>query len=89
MSKVCVQVYCATCLAVLLVCDQYNTQKWKSGKKWERLENTYHVNDIRWMRDGRRGEILDFITTARRTPDVREIECARLDKNGGGLTTRL
>ena len=34
-------------------------------------------------------KILDFITTARKTPDVREIECARLDKNGGGLTTRL
>ena len=49
MSKVYIQVYCATCLAVFFGSDQYNTQKRKSSEKWERPENTYHVNGIRWM----------------------------------------
>ena len=60
MSKVYIQVYCATCLAVFFGSDQYNTQKRKSSEKWERPENTYHVNDIRWMRDGRREERSTF-----------------------------
>ena len=25
------------------VCIQYNTRKWKNGKKWGRAGNTYHV----------------------------------------------
>ena len=27
----------------------YTTQKWKSGKKWGRPGNMYHVNDVRSM----------------------------------------
>ena len=38
------------------VCVQYNTRKWKNSKKWGRPGNTYHVNDVWWMRGGRRGE---------------------------------
>ena len=52
-----------------LVCVQYNTQKLKSGEKWGRPGNTYHVNDVRWTGGGQRGEMvhthannmLDFI----------------------------
>ena len=41
---------------VLQFACQYNTRKWKSGKKQERHGNTHHVNDIRWTQGGRRGE---------------------------------
>ena len=42
-------------LVFQLVCVQYNTRKQKSGEKWERPGNTYHVNDVWWMRCGHRG----------------------------------
>ena len=29
-------------------------------KKWGRLGNTYHVNDVRWTRGGRRGVVPDY-----------------------------
>ena len=35
-----------------LCCLACGTQKRKSGVKWERPGNTYHVNDTRWMRGG-------------------------------------
>ena len=47
MSKVYIQVYCATCLAVFFGSDQKNTQKSQSSVKWKRPENTYHVNGVR------------------------------------------
>ena len=37
------------------VCVQYNTRKWKSGEKQGRPGNTYHVNNVKWMRGGRGG----------------------------------
>ena len=37
------------------VCIQYNTRKWKSGKKRGRPGNTYQVNDVWWTWSGRRG----------------------------------
>ena len=35
------------------VCVQYNTQKRKSCEEWGMPGNTYHVNDVWWMRGGR------------------------------------
>ena len=37
------------------VCVQYNAWKWKSGEKWGRPGNTYHVDDVRSTRGGRKG----------------------------------
>ena len=37
------------------VCVQYNTRRRKSAKKRGRPGNTCHVNDVWWMRGGRRG----------------------------------
>ena len=65
----------------LLVCVQYNTQKWKSGQKQGRPWNTYHMNNVRWMRGGRWGRgphsynitTLLSILSLSRTPDVHKI----------------
>ena len=36
--------------------------KWKSGEKWGRPGNTYHMNDVRWTQGGHRGAVPDYKT---------------------------
>ena len=45
-----------------LVCIQYNVQKRKGSEKCGRPRNTYHMNDVWWMRGGCRGDIAHLQT---------------------------
>ena len=45
-----------------LVCIQYNARKRKGSEKCGRPRNTYHMNDVWWMRGGCRGDIAHLQT---------------------------
>ena len=45
-----------------LVCIQYNARKRKGSEKCGRPRNTYHMNDVWWMRGGCSGDIAHLQT---------------------------
>ena len=68
----CSHLYCLTSLPCFCfsVCAQYDTQKQKSNKKWERPGSTYHMNDVWWTwggHIGREGSTLKWHTRLHQT----------------------
>ena len=63
-----------------LVCIQYNARKRKGSEKCGRPRNTYHMNDVWWMRGGCRGDIAHLQTHVinNRASEVEYYRCENL-----------